>query len=152
MRPCGRGGGAARMSDMDIPERLAPAFPGEWPGKERLAVFEAYRAELGLTADEFPMTHNRVNEGVSWWNAGAPELGDEPSLASRQLAYLDAFIADGGTVADADEYRALLWERARWSRIALYAPRPDRPRSPRSKHATTAAEAATPDSEPRCDV
>jgi hypothetical protein len=129
---------------MDIPDRLLPAYPGEWPGKERLAVFEAYRAELGLTADKFPMTHDRVNEGVRWWNAGAPMLDREPTPQSIMLAQLDGWLATGATWPEGGialhEFRERMHKGDRENRVTRAAPHPDRPRSPRSKYATAATE------------
>jgi hypothetical protein len=129
---------------MDIPDRLPPALPGEWPGKERLAAFEAYRAELGLTADELPMTHDRVNESVRWWNAGAPALDREPTPQSIMLAQLDGWLAAGATWPEGgvtlDEFRERMHKGDRENRMTRAAPCPDRPRSPRSRHAIAAAE------------
>ena len=127
----------------DIPARLPPIlFPGEPIDEQRIRIFEAYRRELEVPDKELPLTVPHVNEAVRWWNAGAPDVDDGPTLAGEALAKLDDWIAAGGAwfhegVFTVDEYRAYLQRQDRESRVAASVPRPDRPRRGRSEHAPT---------------
>lgn len=121
--------------------RLRPRIPmpyGEPADPEYLQILEAYRLELGIDEDTLPTSMNAIGEAVHWWNAGAPELGDEPTPAGEALARLDAYAAAGGDLDGTQEYRRMLEFQDRTSRVArteLSPEWPNRPRPPRSKYA-----------------
>lgn len=120
---------------------FAPFLPMPYPGDphpDYLAILEGYRRELGIDEQGLPTSTRSIVEAVHWWNAGAPELGGEPTPAAQALAALDAYAAAGGDLDGTQEYRRMLEHRdrvARVARTALDLERPTRPRPPRSRYA-----------------
>ena len=124
-----------------IPPRLPmPSMPwDEHPEPEYLQILEAYRAELGIDETRLPTTTNAIVEALHWWNTGAPELADEPTPAGKALAALDAYTAAGDPGGPhTQEYRAVLEQADRLTRVGMAGRDPawpDRPRPPRSRYA-----------------